>query len=267
MASSPVVGIFSTSKDVRGKSPAPSLMQRVPSSRGRQNSAQSSLQEARNRPPSSTANKDPTSNGIHGTTAEVEKVSNLTGKSVDSGKASMKETTNAGGDHLIEEKGKGDGDLRGALLAGNRGVDKLMKKEDLDSSSTRIHQDRPRSISISTRGNGKLSKAGTPTEGSFTEGQRTRPARGVDPAKRSHKKGAGLAAQLAAAQRMQGGDASSLQGDDDDDDEDDDSEPRYCYCNQVSYGEMVACDMDSCPREWFHLDCVGLTKAPKANSE
>lgn len=30
----------------------------------------------------------------------------------------------------------------------------------------------------------------------------------------------------------------------------DPSEPRYCYCNRVSYGEMVACDNDDCPREW-----------------
>lgn len=30
----------------------------------------------------------------------------------------------------------------------------------------------------------------------------------------------------------------------------DPSEPRYCYCDRVSYGEMVACDNDDCPREW-----------------
>lgn len=30
----------------------------------------------------------------------------------------------------------------------------------------------------------------------------------------------------------------------------DPSEPRYCYCNGVSYGEMVACENDECPREW-----------------
>ncbi len=39
----------------------------------------------------------------------------------------------------------------------------------------------------------------------------------------------------------------------------DDEEPRYCYCNQVSYGTMIACDADNCAREWFHLRCVGLT--------
>ncbi|KAI9838285.1 MAG: hypothetical protein M1819_005553 [Sarea resinae] len=49
--------------------------------------------------------------------------------------------------------------------------------------------------------------------------------------------------------------------------DEDDSEPRYCYCNQVSYGEMVACDADDCPREWFHLSCVGLSKAPTKNAK
>ncbi|KAL2024056.1 hypothetical protein VTK56DRAFT_9836 [Thermocarpiscus australiensis] len=55
--------------------------------------------------------------------------------------------------------------------------------------------------------------------------------------------------------------------DDDDDDEPDVDEPVYCYCNQVSYGEMVACDGEGCPREWFHLECVGLKVAPKGNAK
>jgi len=38
---------------------------------------------------------------------------------------------------------------------------------------------------------------------------------------------------------------------------------RYCICNQVSYGEMVGCDNNECPIEWFHYGCVGLTHAPK----
>ncbi|BEJ01881.1 hypothetical protein CcaverHIS631_0605630 [Cutaneotrichosporon cavernicola] len=42
----------------------------------------------------------------------------------------------------------------------------------------------------------------------------------------------------------------------------DPNEPRYCYCNQVSYGEMVGCDNDDCPMEWFHLSCLGLTHPP-----
>ena len=34
---------------------------------------------------------------------------------------------------------------------------------------------------------------------------------------------------------------------------------RYCICNQVSYGDMVACDNDDCPYEWFHYPCVGIS--------
>ncbi|KAK9475300.1 uncharacterized protein V1510DRAFT_371401, partial [Dipodascopsis tothii] len=45
--------------------------------------------------------------------------------------------------------------------------------------------------------------------------------------------------------------------------DDTDNEPVYCYCQQVSYGEMVACDGPDCKREWFHLPCVGLSAPPK----
>ncbi|GMH35107.1 hypothetical protein BSKO_02975 [Bryopsis sp. KO-2023] len=40
-------------------------------------------------------------------------------------------------------------------------------------------------------------------------------------------------------------------------------EPKYCRCNQVSYGEMVGCDGVDCPIEWFHFECVGLKEKPK----
>ncbi|QRG36916.1 hypothetical protein FDK38_001276 [Candidozyma auris] len=40
-------------------------------------------------------------------------------------------------------------------------------------------------------------------------------------------------------------------------------EPTYCYCDQVSFGEMVGCDGDSCKREWFHLPCIGFKNPPK----
>lgn len=40
-------------------------------------------------------------------------------------------------------------------------------------------------------------------------------------------------------------------------------EPVYCYCQQVSYGEMVGCDGPDCKKEWFHLPCIGLTSPPK----
>lgn len=40
-------------------------------------------------------------------------------------------------------------------------------------------------------------------------------------------------------------------------------EPVYCYCQQVSYGEMVGCDGAHCEKEWFHLPCTGLKELPK----
>ncbi|KAI8876293.1 hypothetical protein K501DRAFT_288968 [Backusella circina FSU 941] len=43
----------------------------------------------------------------------------------------------------------------------------------------------------------------------------------------------------------------------------DPNEPLYCFCNTVSFGEMVACDNDECDIEWFHLECVGLKSPPK----
>lgn len=43
----------------------------------------------------------------------------------------------------------------------------------------------------------------------------------------------------------------------------DPNEPKYCYCDQVSFGDMIACDNEDCPREWFHYECLGLSQPPK----
>lgn len=52
------------------------------------------------------------------------------------------------------------------------------------------------------------------------------------------------------------------------DDDPDADEPTYCYCDGVSYGDMVACDNRKCPKEWFHLECCpDLEKAPAAKSK
>ncbi|KAF5226961.1 hypothetical protein FAUST_12081, partial [Fusarium austroamericanum] len=77
---------------------------------------------------------------------------------------------------------------------------------------------------------------------------------------------------------------------DDDGNPIDPDEPKYCLCNRVSFGTMIACEnsevCDSsanscslsttlrqkqtdnkltngqCKQEWFHLECVGLTEVP-----
>ncbi|KAG5721894.1 Chromatin modification-related protein png1 [Termitomyces sp. T112] len=51
------------------------------------------------------------------------------------------------------------------------------------------------------------------------------------------------------------GDAGDGEGDGDD--------RRYCFCNGISYGEMIACDDSQCEREWFHLACIGLVVPPE----
>jgi hypothetical protein len=55
-------------------------------------------------------------------------------------------------------------------------------------------------------------------------------------------------------------------GTDDDDDDDDDydggDEKKYCICQSASYGDMSACDNESCPIEYFHWSCIGLKNEP-----
>lgn len=49
--------------------------------------------------------------------------------------------------------------------------------------------------------------------------------------------------------------------------EDEEGEQTYCYCNDAGAGTMVGCDNDDCPRQWFHLGCVGLQEAPSESGE
>lgn len=43
---------------------------------------------------------------------------------------------------------------------------------------------------------------------------------------------------------------------------DDNDNKVYCFCQKVSYGEMIGCDSVDCDYEWFHLDCVGIVSTP-----
>lgn len=107
---------------------------------------------------------------------------------------------------------------------------------------------------------GRSSKNSTPVLSTFAENaqSRSRPTRSTDPAPRRNTKKSSVRAPAIPS------DEESLH---EGDDEDEEGEPRYCYCNEISFGEMVACDNDACPREWFHLSCVGLTKPPGKNGE
>jgi len=44
---------------------------------------------------------------------------------------------------------------------------------------------------------------------------------------------------------------------------DGDLQPTYCLCEEISYGDMVCCDNDLCPMQWFHFGCVSINRSPK----
>lgn len=41
----------------------------------------------------------------------------------------------------------------------------------------------------------------------------------------------------------------------------DTDEKRYCFCNNVSYGDMIGCDDDNCEREWVSEWCVSKQRS------
>lgn len=44
---------------------------------------------------------------------------------------------------------------------------------------------------------------------------------------------------------------------------DEEDDQLYCFCQTVSFGEMVACDNNDCKYQWFHYGCIGLNEPPK----
>ncbi|KAI9620889.1 hypothetical protein H4Q26_013564 [Puccinia striiformis f. sp. tritici PST-130] len=47
-----------------------------------------------------------------------------------------------------------------------------------------------------------------------------------------------------------------------------DDQSLYCYCQQISFGDMVACDNLNCKGgQWFHLGCIGLNYLPGDNED
>ena len=38
---------------------------------------------------------------------------------------------------------------------------------------------------------------------------------------------------------------------------------KYCYCHDVSHGDMIACDNADCRTQWFHWTCAGIESEPQ----
>jgi inhibitor of growth protein 3 len=52
-------------------------------------------------------------------------------------------------------------------------------------------------------------------------------------------------------------------GDGDVDMDEGSDDTKYCYCHDVSHGDMIACDNTDCKIQWFHWTCAGITSEPQ----
>lgn len=273
MVSSPVIGTFNPPRNA--PSPGPNAAARPQSSRAQQNSSQAT--NGRQRPSSSASNRVSNSSTFPGSgPALVVPYPSNAAPFVDK-PAETKSTTKEGnGKNDNTSQPSPDLDREANVDSADAAATKTTssvatRREDTEVKTTEPDQANdpaapPPSAPPGTATKARSSKTSTPGVSTLSESnqQRPRPSRNTDPAsaKRSHKKGGGLAATQSNAAGMEE-EESSREGDD----EDDEGEPRYCYCNDFSFGEMVACDNDACPREWFHLSCVGLTKPPGKNGK
>lgn len=169
-----------------------------------------------------------------------------------------------------------------------------LKREDVDTGEAHSMVQRPagentaavtatQAADVSRRGS-RSSKPATPADGVSTETSRSRPARavtqngshgrGASPKPTSPKKArnqhtaevnasrdASMEAEVRGRTRKGSVSSDGVESRLDED------EPGYCTCGGVSYGQMVACDNENCPWEWFHLGCVGLDKPPPAKTK
>lgn len=85
----------------------------------------------------------------------------------------------------------------------------------------------------------------------------------TDGASDSVSRGGAATATAAASRRNKNATASDDEANDHEQDAEGDE--IYCVCQQVSYGDMVACDNEECPYQWFHWTCVGLKAEPKGD--
>ncbi|KND94274.1 Transcriptional regulatory protein PHO23 [Tolypocladium ophioglossoides CBS 100239] len=269
IASSPVMGSLPEPKSQVRASPVPAIIPRPASSRARQNSLQSNTENGRARAPSSASNKP---NGNAPGTPDLSSTSAFP-RFGNERKASKGPSAPVKIEPIAKE-----GDRAESTVGSTSGTAKKEGKAyEADRKSESVPPQQPQNVVTVTTKSGRASKPSTPALATFQDAARPRSSRNTDNGngngngnggKKNHKK-ANSVAQAIAPQVLEedANNSSSLQGDEDEDGDIDADEPTYCYCNSVSYGEMVACDADGCEREWFHLACVGLKVAPGSKTK
>lgn len=246
--SSPVLGLHPDPK-VRG-SPVMTSAPRPTTSRARQNS----ISEHGKQRPVSSASNQPNGNTAAAASSDETATNGATRTDV---------TTKESAAPAKPESVKAEPEAPEAAPTHQPSSRRESRTEDAPPKVETVVQP-PIPPTVTTK-SGRASKPSTPAIATFQDAAlarstRTRESNGV---RKGHKKtnsSARITAQLAEQ------DNGRIQEDEEEGDIDGD-EPTYCYCNSVSYGEMVACDSDDCAREWFHLACVGLKVAPGSKSK
>lgn len=177
-------------------------------------------------------------------------------------------------------KGAGSGPGRKAGTPSAVGIGGRKKGTPVPTSKSSLSRvKRPAKNSPSSTADSELSEAESASE-SATSSRRGTPARGSGGGGGGTGTGTGTGSgpsQNATAreahqtqppqQQSKREKGSNKTKDDDDDamDVDEDEagdDKKYCLCQNVSFGDMVACDNTACPFEWFHWSCVGLKSEP-----
>ncbi|EQL02880.1 PHD finger domain protein [Ophiocordyceps sinensis CO18] len=258
MTSSPVLSALPESKAHVPVSPVPGNAPRPASSRARKNSLQSNADGGKARAPPSAPIKP---NGVAPADLALPSLFPRPGVETRVSKESSAP--------VKPELAKNEGDRAEGSAASATGTSKKDGKADEPERKSESLPPQPQATATVTTKSGRGGKTSTPALANAQEPARPRSSRNADTgggSKKSQKKSNPTLPPLAphAAKVAANGTVSR---DDEEEGEIDADEPTYCYCNSVSYGEMVACDADGCEREWFHLACVGLKVAPGSRSK
>ncbi|KAI9158415.1 Chromatin modification-related protein [Paramyrothecium foliicola] len=290
-ASSPVLTVLPEPK-ITGRAspppPPPASIPRPASSRARQNSIQSNSENGRARPASAAPAKangngpgtpdvsTPTIPPRLNTEAKPTKESSAPARAEsvknesDKPESALAVTPITSKKEKEKEKEKDKDKEKEKEQEKEKEVEKEPKTEERDRKSESIPPTPQVATTVTTK-SGRASKPSTPALSTFQEAARPRSSRNsesIGGSKKSHRKSSSVAQIVIPPPPVEGPTSGNLHGDGEDDDGDIDAdEPTYCYCNSVSYGEMVACDAEGCPREWFHLACVGLRVAPGSKTK
>ena len=273
IASSPVLSNLPDPKTLVRASPNPTSAARPTTARARGNSIHSNAENGKAKLPPMAAVVKPNGKAV----PPIVEVGAATTRPKPSSDAKITKEVATPIKQEVSKKEAEKPESTTTVAAGEAKIDNT-KTEEIEKKNEPIPP-LPMTMATVTTKSGRASKPSTPALQQFQDAAalaaaRPRSSRNNDNSNNGHSNGAkkhqkraSTASAALAAKVVVDEDTNSSVPGDDDEEEIDANEPTYCYCNSVSYGEMVACDADECEREWFHLACVGLKTAPGQKSK